>query len=308
MPPKKTNIKKMSDADFDEILASATGQVSTAVKTKEGMTKKQIKEAQEKHQAQAARQRNVPYSDEELRMLLQYQQQQMLQQSYVYTNVPKPLPEAYAGNKWTEVSENCYVRLEQLDENDKGSPATEVTDILSAYLTEPYPDCTYYSFMFRYPDLCVRAYVHKGEKPAEDDTTITGTLVGAIVSNVEYKANDGLVGYVAMLAVIPEYRRFKIASLLARVTVELFKAKGCIRATLETPADAHAAIGLYTALGFSKTAFLTRYYLEGQDAYRLELHLTPGQNIVTIGQRQHAMQAEREKQLQARQQQKAVSA
>ena len=299
MPPKKTNIKKISDADFDEILAAATGgKVAPAPKPKEGMTKKQIQEANEKQQLQNIRQRNVPYTDSEIRRLYQQQlehERQLAQDSYVYANIPKPLPEAYEGNKWVEVTDKCFVRLEQLNAEDKGHTATEITTLLSTHLSEPYPDCTYYSFMFRFPDLCIRAYAHQGEKPADGDTSC-GKLVGAIVSNVEFKAAEGgLVGYVAMLAVEPEYRRFKIASLLTRATVQLFRAKGCIQATLETPADAEAAIGLYTSLGFSKTAYLPRYYLEGQDAFRLQLFLTPGQNFVTLAQQQ-AQYAQREQQ------------
>merc|ERR1719456_73756 len=51
------------------------------------------------------------------------------------------------------------------------------------------------------------------------------------------------------------------------------KKKGVEEVALETPTSNTGALHLYTSLGFAKTKFLHRYYLDGQDAVRLKLWL-----------------------------------
>jgi len=51
--------------------------------------------------------------------------------------------------------------------------------------------------------------------------------------------------------------------------------KKCEVVVLETPITNVAALKLYTSLGFCKTKYLTRYYLDGCDAVRLKLWLKP---------------------------------
>lgn len=53
------------------------------------------------------------------------------------------------------------------------------------------------------------------------------------------------------------------------------KAKGCDEVYLETPTNNERALSLYLSLGFVKTKFLPRYYLDHTDAVRLKLWLKP---------------------------------
>lgn len=46
---------------------------------------------------------------------------------------------------------------------------------------------------------------------------------------------------------------------------------------LETECSNIAALSLYEGLGFSRTRLLKRYYMNGNDAYRLKYWITPPQ-------------------------------
>jgi N-alpha-acetyltransferase 30 len=102
------------------------------------------------------------------------------------------------------------------------------------------------------------------------------TCVGTIVCKLETSPRSGRKrGYIAMLAVSKTYRRKKLGSRLVVEAIRKMKAEQADDVVLETELCNSAAIDLYMNLGFLKTKFLPRYYMNGNDAYRLKLALTP---------------------------------
>ena len=77
-----------------------------------------------------------------------------------------------------------------------------------------------------------------------------------------------------MLAVAESFRGLRLGQKLVTITVDLMKKKDVQEVCLETPTSNERALHLYLSLGFIKHKFLTRYYLDGQDAVRLKLWLT----------------------------------
>lgn len=97
-------------------------------------------------------------------------------------------------------------------------------------------------------------------------------LVGVIVNRAQtaYEHRGILQGYIAMLSVREDYRHLGIGSNLVRATIDLMRYYGIKEVSLETEVTNKAALALYTRLGFIRTRFLPRYYLNGNDA--MELH------------------------------------
>lgn len=285
MPPKnsgkKGSPKGMTDAELDKIIANINSKEEpTLVVKKDGMTKSQHKEAETK----AIQQRRVEamYTPEQVRNYVEMQklrEQQQLQIESEAAAVAAFTPLAIEKQQWHKTANGKYIRLEQFDGSE--AKMSQCVNVFNSELTEPYVDFTYMHFILGWKDLCMLAFEYEGAgeppAPAAADAPATGgKFVAAIVSSVTRKAvGKPLRGYIAMLAVVPESRKNKIASVLVTATVDIMKQKGCDEVSLETPADAFPALNLYTALGFAKTKFLSRYYLQGQDAFRLKLFLKP---------------------------------
>ena len=133
--------------------------------------------------------------------------------------------------------------------------------------------------------------------------------VGTIVSKLEKSRAGRQRGYIAMLAVDPAYRGRKIGSALVKMSVarmtsmgadevrpvsslvawllfvsliaRLIYSFGTLQIVLETEMTNAASISLYEKLGFSRTKLLRRYYMNGNDAYRLKLFITePHTNVL----------------------------
>lgn len=121
-----------------------------------------------------------------------------------------------------------------------------------------------------------------------------GAWVGAIVCKLERSRRDTRRGYIAMLAVDEAYRRRAMGSRLVRRAMLAMRAEGCDEVVLETEVTNAASLRLYEKLGFLRGAAypplslawlvkgegiadkrLFRYYLNGVDAFRLKLWLTP---------------------------------
>lgn len=105
-------------------------------------------------------------------------------------------------------------------------------------------------------------------------------LVGAIVCKLEPHRSGPRRGYIAMLAVRTPYRGRGIGSVLVRLAVDAMAARAADEVVLETETDNGAAIALYERLGFRRSKRLHRYYLNGNDAYRLVLYLREGVALV----------------------------
>lgn len=76
-----------------------------------------------------------------------------------------------------------------------------------------------------------------------------------------------------MLAVSSTSRNNGIATALVQKTIEEMKERGADEVVLETEESNGKAMRLYERLGFLRSKKLSRYYLNGNSAYRLCLFL-----------------------------------
>ncbi|KEG08204.1 Tcc2i18.7 [Trypanosoma grayi] len=279
MPKKggKKETRNVSDETLDALVAAIEG-VSAAdsrKNPKQGMTKKQALALDEKKVNEAICKvqgaNGMPFSEKQLRMAFAAQRlwQEKAIRDAQYVNVVVPLNEGQ--KSWMEVAPKKYIRYEQFDGSEEAM--NFVVQLFTRELTEPYSSFTYEYFVFGWPDLTVIAYGIESETVPE--ASVKGERVGAVVSRVTRKGpGRPLRGYVAMFAVVPEFRGFRLGSRLVALTTELMRQKGCEEVYLETPVSNERALSLYLNLGFVKTKFLPRYYLDHSDAVRLKLWLT----------------------------------
>mmetsp|Transcript_25087 Transcript_25087/g.40283 ORF Transcript_25087/g.40283 Transcript_25087/m.40283 type:complete len:90 (+) Transcript_25087:424-693(+) len=82
-------------------------------------------------------------------------------------------------------------------------------------------------------------------------------------------------GYIAMLAVDKDFRKRGIGSKLVKLAVNVMKEKKANMVVLETEITNQGALSLYANLGFVRDKRLHRYYMNGVDAFRKKLWLTP---------------------------------
>jgi N-alpha-acetyltransferase 30 len=153
-------------------------------------------------------------------------------------------------------------------------------------LSEPYSIYTYRYFLSRFPDLCIFAVLENHQNMDDFDP------IGCIVCKIDPENEDELdsnnfhqsnlsqyegylSGYIGMLAVDSNYRRYGLGQALVRVAVQRLRSMGCSSVLLETESSNKAAMKLYEEkMGFVREQFLPRYYLNNSDAYRLRLWLT----------------------------------
>lgn len=82
-------------------------------------------------------------------------------------------------------------------------------------------------------------------------------------------------------------RKRKMGSQLVKLAVRAMREGGCSEAVLETEVTNQGALRLYEGLGFIRDKRLHRYYLNGNDAYRLKVwfqrpsELNPAQSSPT---------------------------
>lgn len=94
-------------------------------------------------------------------------------------------------------------------------------------------------------------------------------LVGSVVGKAESPC-----GYIAMLGVDEDYRNRGVGKSLVRCCVERMRENGLVSVYLEAETGNCAAVSLYEKLGFRKTMFLDRYYVDLSPAYKLEMMLS----------------------------------
>ena len=132
-------------------------------------------------------------------------------------------------------------------------------------LSEPYSVFTYRRFVHGWPHFTLLAHA------------ACGRLVGAVICKSELRPRSQRVrGYVAMLAVDKEFRRAGLGRLLA-VEVLHRMAASCDELCLETEVTNAPALRLYESLGFVRDKRLVRYYMNGNDAFRLKCALCSGE-------------------------------
>lgn len=136
----------------------------------------------------------------------------------------------------------------------------EIFKLVDDELSEPYGIFTYRYFMAVCPQHTLVA-------------VCDGKIIGAIVGRETVKFEDDVKkvrGYIAMLVVLKEYRKRGVGKRLAVDLINEMK-KTCTEVVLETEVDNYAALHLYESLGFIRTKRLFRYYLNGNEAYKLKI-------------------------------------
>jgi peptide alpha-N-acetyltransferase len=178
-----------------------------------------------------------------------------------------------------------------------------IIDLISVDLSEPYSVFTYRYFINNWPNLCYLAVVPaKAEADAEGPAR-EERVVGCIVCKQDaHRTTHAMRGYIAMLAVraSPAGRRTRLlghrraaspvhpvrcaasqvhnsmrkrgmGSKLVSLAVQAMHDNGCEEAVLETEVTNIGALRLYESLGFVRDKRLHKYYLNGNDAYRLKV-------------------------------------
>ena len=132
--------------------------------------------------------------------------------------------------------------------------------LMAKDLSEPYSIFTFRRFVHGWPHFTLLAHAR-------------GELVGAIICKSEFRPRTRRTrGYVAMLAVDTAFRRCGVGRRLAVEALHRM-AESCDELSMETEVTNAAALRLYESLGFIKDKRLIRYYLNGNDAWRLKVVL-----------------------------------
>lgn len=140
----------------------------------------------------------------------------------------------------------------------------EIQALVARDLSEPYSIFTYRYFLHNWPHLSICAYSTDPENPQQR------LMIGTVIGKAEIE-NGVMQGYIAMLAVDSRFRGRGIGSALALQGIHGMIHAGCQEILLETEVTNQGALRLYTKLGFFKDDYMSKYYLNGNDAYRLKL-------------------------------------
>ncbi|KAH8592367.1 acyl-CoA N-acyltransferase [Bisporella sp. PMI_857] len=147
--------------------------------------------------------------------------------------------------------------------------------LMKEELSEPYSIYVYRYFLYQWGDLCFMAL----DQP-------TDKLIGVVVCKLETHQSHSpptLRGYIAMLAVTTTHRGHGIATTLVKKAINAMIERNADEVVLETEETNIPAIKLYERLGFIRSKKLHRYYLNGNSAYRLVLHLKETADFVGDG-------------------------
>ena len=141
-----------------------------------------------------------------------------------------------------------------------------IIELMTKYLSEPYPVYTYMYFLDLFPDCTILCY-DKNKKNENNELFICGAVVG----NINRKP-DKIQGYIAMLAVEEEYRKKGLGKKMVELLIDNFKKEYKVNEiTIETEVDNYAALGLYESFGFIRTKMYINYYFNANNAYKLKL-------------------------------------
>ena len=131
-----------------------------------------------------------------------------------------------------------------------------------------------------YPEWFFREHLEKWGK-AFYVAEIEGRIVGYIMSRIEegaafFKEIFTLIrkGHIVSVAVLKEYRRMGIGTMLMIKAMESMKnIYNCSEVYLEVRVSNTPAINLYQKLGFKIVRRIPRYYVDGEDAYLMAREL-----------------------------------
>lgn len=140
--------------------------------------------------------------------------------------------------------------------------------LIDAELSEPYSIFTYRYFLNQWPFLCHVAVLDE-----------SGEYFGCIIGKMEPHKGGRLRGYIGMLTVIKKYRKKSVGSQLVESCIREMIRRGCEEIVLEAEVTNLGALKLYERLGFIRDKRLRRYYLNGNDAFRLKLRVDSSGHI-----------------------------
>ncbi|OJD21434.1 hypothetical protein ACJ73_07224 [Blastomyces percursus] len=169
-----------------------------------------------------------------------------------------------ADNAASPLSSAGDLRYVQYESDKENEYVSAMRQLISKDLSEPYSIYVYRYFLYQWGDLCYMAMDEKDN------------LIGVVVSKLEPHRGGPLRGYIAMLAVLEEYRGKGIATRLVCMAIDAMIARDADEIVLETETTNTAAMKLYERLGFLRSKKLHRYYLNGNSAFRLMLYLKEG--------------------------------
>ena len=122
-----------------------------------------------------------------------------------------------------------------------------IIELMTKYLSEPYPVYTYMYFLDLYPDCTILCY-DKNKKESKKQ------------------------GYIAMLAVEEEYRKRGLGKKMVELLIDIYKNIYKVdEISIETEFDNYAALNLYESFGFVRTKMYINYYFNANNAYKLKL-------------------------------------
>eukprot|EP00929_Paragymnodinium_shiwhaense_P069762 TRINITY_DN3519_c0_g1_i1.p1 TRINITY_DN3519_c0_g1~~TRINITY_DN3519_c0_g1_i1.p1 ORF type:complete len:260 (-),score=82.80 TRINITY_DN3519_c0_g1_i1:113-892(-) len=133
-----------------------------------------------------------------------------------------------------------------------------IVALIEKDLSEPYSVFTYRYFINNWPELCILAVQQ-------------GRTVGGIVCKLDvHRCRNTYRGYIAMLAVDKVLRGKGMGSKLVKLCLDQMRLMDADECVLETEVTNTGALGLYRRCGFVKEKRLHKYYLNGNDAFRLK--------------------------------------
>ncbi|CAN8073397.1 unnamed protein product [Agarophyton chilense] len=143
-----------------------------------------------------------------------------------------------------------------------------IQPLIDKDLSEPYSIFTYRYFISQWPHLCFLAMRDQ-------------QCVGAIVCKLESHKRTIMRGYIAMLVVRHDCRKLGLGSRLVSTAIDAMITHDCHEVTLEAEVTNKGALRLYQNLGFIRDKRLEKYYLNGNDAFRLRLKLRATPPVAT---------------------------
>jgi peptide alpha-N-acetyltransferase len=99
---------------------------------------------------------------------------------------------------------------------------------------------------------------------------LRGECIGVVICKLD-QHRESHRGYVGMLVVTKPHRNLKLGSALVARALRVMRAAGADECVLEVESTNKGALRLYENLGFIRDKRLERYYLSGNDAYRMKL-------------------------------------
>ena len=174
--------------------------------------------------------------------------------------------------KWKDKQNGWYYVQYDPAREDDYLPA--MRQLISKDLSEPYSIYVYRYFLHGWPDLCFMCL--------SPSNHLLGVIINKLEPHVAPSRQNLPIdetnppknrGYIAMIATHASHRKKGIGKELVQLGVEAMAEQGADVIALETEVDNVASLKLYAGLGFLRSKRLHRYYLNGNEAFRLILNV-----------------------------------